>query len=410
MRLLLASNASYHPPKGGSTRSNLAWLRPMAANGHEVRVVCPTDRSAPDYDTQVDGLSIRGVRDLSFRHQTLGEEIRHFHPDWLLVSSEDLSHVLLREAAHHAPGHVIYLAHTPQFFPFGPESWNRDTAATQMVRESRMVVAIGDHMQGYIREHAGCDATVIRPPMYGSAPYNQFGRFGSGYILMINPCAVKGLPIFLQVAREFKNVEFAALSGWGTTAADKDAIARVPNARLLSTVKDIEEVLSQARLLLMPSLWYEGFGLIAMEAMLRGLPVVASNSGGLMEAKRGTGYVLPVNPIQRYEREFDDTHMPVAVVPPQDLAPWKQALHTLLTDEQEYWREAERSRAAALRFVAGLDAGDFERAMIALGEPPAWKDSSQPSAPSAAAAPESEKLDAARRALLLKKLQGRKLA
>ena len=32
---------------------------------------------------------------------------------------------------------------------------------------------------------------------------------------------------------------------------------------------DIEDVLREARCLLMPSLWYEGFGLIAMEAMLR---------------------------------------------------------------------------------------------------------------------------------------------
>ena len=37
----------------------------------------------------------------------------------------------------------------------------------------------------------------------------------------------------------------------------------------------------------MPSLWFEGFGLIAMEAMLRGLPVIASDSGGLEEAKAG---------------------------------------------------------------------------------------------------------------------------
>ena len=44
----------------------------------------------------------------------------------------------------------------------------------------------------------------------------------------------------------------------------------------------------------MPSIWYEGFGLIAMEAMLRGVPVISSDSGGLKEAKHGTGFVVPV--------------------------------------------------------------------------------------------------------------------
>ena len=45
----------------------------------------------------------------------------------------------------------------------------------------------------------------------------------------------------------------------------------LPNVTVLETVPNIDEVLSRARLLLMPSLWLEGFGLIAMEAMLRGL-------------------------------------------------------------------------------------------------------------------------------------------
>ena len=42
MRLLATSNASYLPPRGGSTRSNLAWFRDLAARGHDVRVVAPS--------------------------------------------------------------------------------------------------------------------------------------------------------------------------------------------------------------------------------------------------------------------------------------------------------------------------------------------------------------------------------
>lgn len=370
MRVLLTANASYDPPQGGSTRSNLSWLRHLASQGHACRVIAPTPAGdATARDRAVDGISIRSVPHLQREHALVAQEIRAFAPDWVLVSSEDVVHVLLREAVHALPGRLVYLAHTPQFFPFGPESWNRDETAAAVIRRAAGVVAISHHVAGYIRAHLGREAAVIHPPIYGRPPYRQFGRFGSGTVLMVNPCAVKGISIFLALARVFPNIEFAALKGWGTTAQDRAALSALPNVRLLDTVPDIEDVLRAARCLLMPSVWYEGFGLIAMEAMLRGVPVVASNSGGLEEAKRGTGCVVPVRPVAKYEMVFDDTGMPRAIVPEQDLHPWIMALETMLNDEASYWSEAERSRSAALAFVSGLDASDFESYLQQLRPP-----------------------------------------
>ncbi len=397
MRVLLTSNASYDPPRGGSTRSNLAWLRHLAARGHECIVVSPALPGGEDRTSNVDGITIHSVRDLSFRVSELGRLIREVQPDWVLVSSEDVSHVLLREAGAVAPGRIVYLAHTPQFFPFGPESWNKDAAGTEIVRAATGVVVIGEHMAGYVEQNLGRTAAVVHPPIYGAPPFRRFGRFGDGFVLMINPCAVKGISIFMALAQRFPGIDFAALNGWGTTQADRQALSSRPNTRLLENVPDIEDVLQQARLLLMPSVWYEGFGLIAMEAMLRGLPVIASDSGGLQEAKRGTGYVIPVKPVERYEAAFDDTLMPRAVIPAQDVDPWEAALQILLTDEAKYWEEAERSREAALRFVSKLDAADFERALAGLPAPV------QPLR-------EEDKLkhlDSAKRALLLARLRKR---
>ncbi len=394
MRVLLVSNASYDPPRGGSTRSNLVWLKHLASRGHHCTVVSPTLGQA-DRVTVKDGITIHGLKDLSFRVAELGKKIREAQPDWVLVSSEDVGHVLIREASSVAPGRIVYLAHTPQFYPFGPESWHLDEAGTQAVRQAAAVVVIGHHMAAYVKQHLGREAAVIHPPLYGEPPYRQFGRFGSGFVLMINPCAVKGLSIFLDLARQFPQVEFAALNGWGTTAADRAALAAGANTRLLENVPDIEDVLAQARLLLMPSVWYEGFGLIAMEAMLRGLPVIASDSGGLEEAKRGTGYVVSVRPVERYERSFDETRMPRAVVPQQDTRAWAAALTTLLTDEAAYWEEARRSRDAGVRFVSALDAGDFEKLLLGL----------QPCAEPLRAEDRLRNLDARKRALLLARLK-----
>lgn len=364
MKVLLTSNASYAPPRGGSTRSNLMWLRHLAANGHRCRVVS----AAVDADAEcvAHGIEIHSVKDLARRAPVLRAEIEEFQPDFVLVSSEDLSHVLLRESARAAPGRLVYLAHTPQFFPFGPESWNPDTKAAALIREARAIVAIGTHLAGYLQQHLGVAASVVHPPMYGEPPYPRFGDFARGWLLMINPCAVKGLPIFLDLARRFPQLEFAALAGWGTTSADRRAMAELANIRLLETVPKIDDVLAGSRLLLMPSLWYEGFGLIVMEAMLRGLPVIASDSGGLVEAKRGTGFVIPVRPITRYLPEFDETHMPRPVIPDQDIAPWSAAIESITRDRAVYEEEATRSRKAALEFTGRLNAADFGKLLVSI--------------------------------------------
>src|SRR6185295_13174835 len=153
MRIVLTSNASHDPARGGSTRSNLVWLEHLASNGHECRVICSGEQGA---STTRNGVSIFSVRDLVLNRAVLTEQIRSFEPDFVLVSSEDLSHVLLREAYGAAPDRIVYLAHTPQFYPFGPASWNPDPQAASIVRSARAIVAIGVHMQGYIRRHLGC--------------------------------------------------------------------------------------------------------------------------------------------------------------------------------------------------------------------------------------------------------------
>lgn len=358
MRILLTAGASYEPPRGGSTRSNLAWLRGLTAGGHTVRVVCSAAGETGEIER--DSIAILRVPDLALHAEKLSAAIGEFAPDWVLVSSEDVSHRLLREAERHAPGKLIYLAHTPQFFPFGPESWNPDAEATRIVERAAGVVAIGRHMAGYIARHCPAKAQVIHPPIYGAPPFADFSSFDSGLILMINPCVVKGLPIFLALARRFPNYEFGALTGWGTTSADRATLAQLPNVTMIPSVGDIEEALSRTRLLLMPSLWYEGFGLIVMEAMLRGVPVIASDSGGLLEAKEGTGYIVPVRAIERYEPVFDENHMPRPVAAAQDIGPWESALRELLTDRAAYEGESARSRAAALAFVGSVAPRAFE--------------------------------------------------
>jgi glycosyltransferase involved in cell wall biosynthesis len=218
---------------------------------------------------------------------------------------------------------------------------------------------------------------------------------------MINPCAVKGISIFLKIARRLAAHEFGVVPGWGTTADDRRELERLPNIRFLPNARSIDEVLARTRVLLMPSLWYEGFGLIVMESMLRGIPVVASDSGGLREAKGGTGYVIPVETIERYLPVFDEHAMPKPVVPENDAAPWVEAIAELLGSRDAHERESAASRKTAERFVSGLDAGEMRRFLRMLSS------SASPEPQVHIERPAIESLTPDRRTLLLRRLKNR---
>src|SRR5205085_5252608 len=191
-------------------------------------------------------------------------------------------------------------------------------------------------------------------PIYGGGPFPKYGNFDEGFVMMINPCAMKGISIFLALAKSLPDIRFAAVLTWGTTAEDRLALGQLPNVKLLNPVDDIDEVFAQSRILLMPSLWSEAFGLTAIEAMLRGIPTLASNVGGLPEAKLGVDYVLPVRPIESYRQEFDSRRLPVPIVPEQDVACWLDALQSLVSDRSHYERLSTESRQAAIAHVSGL--------------------------------------------------------
>jgi glycosyltransferase involved in cell wall biosynthesis len=396
MRILLTANASYAPPRGGATRSNLIWLDHLARRGHSCRVVSGPSKPGAEFPHHP-SIRVIPVEEPARRVQTLRREIAGFQPDWVLVSSEDLGHGLLREAHHSAPGRVVYLAHTPQFFPFGAASWNPNPFAADLVAQSAGIVAIGQHMAEYVERGVGRTAAVIHPPIYGAPPFPQYENLDRGLIAMINPCAVKGISLFLATAERLPVYGFGVLPGWGTTAGDRTALQHHLNIDILPYARRIDDFLSRVRLLLAPSLWYEGFGLIVMEAMLRGIPVVSSDSGGLKEAKRGTGYVIPVHTIDCYQPAFDEHAMPLPVVPENDPAPWARAIRELLEDRNAYEREAAASRAAGLAFVERLDAGDMERFLEGLkpfGHPHAEKTT-------------VESLSPEKRALLMERLRKR---
>ncbi|MFC8718118.1 glycosyltransferase family 4 protein [Kitasatospora sp. NPDC057198] len=410
MRILLAQNLIHLPSHGGANRSNRLLLERLAARGHTCEVVGPltgalatvepgqavralVERGAAvrsdDGETVVythRGVTVHAVRSPSLLPRTVRAVADRLRPDRTLVPGDDPGHLMLGAALAATPDRVVYLVHTIQQLPFGPGAFHPSEAGTRLVRRAARLVAVSDAAATYLREHAGLAAEVVRPQVYGAGPFPLLGRPGEGAVTMVNPCGYKGISVLLGLADARPEVPFLAVPTWGADAADRAELARRPNVEVVPPVDDIDEVLSRTGVLLMPSLWDETFGYTCVEAMLRGVPVLASAVGGLLEAKLGVPGSLPVRPVTAYRRE-PGAARPEPVVPEQELGPWLAALDALLGDPAHYARQSAASRAAALAFVDGLDPDAFERC---LAEPlPSGAPSGAPSGPptSGAAAP-----------------------
>jgi glycosyltransferase involved in cell wall biosynthesis len=109
----------------------------------------------------------------------------------------------------------------------------------------------------------------------------------------------KGVDILLQALAQLSGKAFACLVG--ETVLGDAAFKTIPhNARLCGWLSpaQLEAYYRSADVLVIPSRW-EGFGLTAAEAMRAGLPVIASNVGGLQEivADGVTGLLIAPNSV-----------------------------------------------------------------------------------------------------------------
>lgn len=177
------------------------------------------------------------------------------------------------------------------------------------------------------------------------------------YVTMVNPGTPKGVALAARLAlmaeKEWPDLRFQWVQSWGGNidevlaglhSADDAAhhplaLRLLPNVELLPHTSDMRPVYGTTSLLLAPSLWYEDFCRVAAEAMMNGIPVLASQSGGLPGNVGEGGICLPAP----QATQQDWTRLPTD----EEMRPWFDAMRTMLAPENyPQWQEKARQAAA----------------------------------------------------------------
>lgn len=366
-KVLIASRVSLYPAEHGGAKTIRRIIDSLATAGCQTLVLVkehPTTperqrfggQKAADLPRSTEAMRYLTVAgDSAALARALTEEAARFAPDAVILADDAIDPTPDLFKAGADTGKLVFLATTIHCLPFGPYSILRSEALSEPLKRARKILSPSQYVANYVERHLGHPSEVYLANVFGKAPYSQLGRHDNPYITMINPCQWKGSSIFIKLAKSRPDLSFAAVPTWGITEAILDDLKALPNMTLLNETPNIDEIFAKTRVLLAPSLCQEAFGLVSPEALLRGVPVIASDIAGLRESTLGAAPLIPVEGLP-FDRPPVGTgpHDFVWHEPGNDVAPWCSALDELLGSKGEYERRSRWGREIAERFVAGL--------------------------------------------------------
>lgn len=151
------------------------------------------------------------------------------------------------------------------------------------------------------------DRIAIKPNFVANPP--EMGAGQGGYAVYVGRLSKeKGIETLLSAWNRIKNVGLKII-GDGPTRAELEERARQMRDRVEflghRPRAEIFRIVAEAEFQVVPSIWYEGFPMVVVEAFACGTPVVASRIGSLDEIVRegltGTKFV-PGDPMDLAER------------------------------------------------------------------------------------------------------------
>jgi glycosyltransferase involved in cell wall biosynthesis len=328
------------PVLGGAHLSHLALLRRLRDEfGHAVDSL----GSAPYRVTAtVQGIRIRSYRD----SEELRQAVLSVRPD-VLLSALDSSFACEPVARRYGIPHLV-TTHSFEECPptlaerrrWGvPEdaAYPSHAAGREVVRGADLVLANSRFLRDRLRARHDVRPRVLYPEFLPDGLLLADRRPPGPFIASVCGRPFKGASIFLELARRFPRERFLLVGG--VAPALRPRVEAAPNVTVLPFGPP-RRFLRLSRIFLVPSLWPEPFGRVAVEAMANGIPVLASATGGLREVVGRSRLAVPA------------FRQPDA---------WESRLAELLGSAAARAANARQGRRRAARFLRGASTRKLDR-------------------------------------------------
>jgi len=335
-RILFASHACYLDDSNGAAVASRAMMELLAQSGFAAEAFSGTTLELHPNVNTVDWLAGRGITfevpdNLSWSTDARG--VVSHTPICLRLTIRDVP-VTLHRSASVQPQQMdnaeqeeflsLYEAVLDRFNPDIVVNYGGDFLAHRVrsiARERGITVVFALHNFNYVTTLPFSTADVILVPSRFAADHYRralglkctvlpylidFDRVRvenrePRYVTFVNPSYEKGVYAFARIADELgrrrPDIPLLVVEGRGAerTLADCGIDLRVHgNVNLMSNTSDPRKFWSVTRICIVPSLWWESQGLVAVEAMINGIPVIACDRGALPETLGRAGVLLPL--------------------------------------------------------------------------------------------------------------------